>query len=440
MQNDQMISKKDASLYAKSKIRKNGTAPRISRSIVAVVSAMLLALGWWASVTEIREVARASGEIAPTGALAEVQHATGGVLERVLSRPGEIVEAGDPIATLSPDRLQSEIDQLSIRAQKLRNDVARHNSMLAFLPEDMSLPTGPGTPVDLLHLAGAQRETFMAKRSAQSKRIRQFAEAVRLARIMRDTAEERQMLAQEREEAYQTLFERGVVSQTELEERRQETHRLHSEWLSAEAKLQSEIAQHQDAQSAYEELVLETRETNLDALAVAEAELAQVESQLADSLARIDDLVLRAPVTGVIQNIHRSGAAEVLAPGETLAEILPTDLDLVAEIELSPKDVGHVAPGDPVTVQITSFDQKRFGKLDGTVESISATTEINPQQQPFFRVRVALAATSMGRGTDRRPLHAGMEAHAEILTSSRTVAEYLLKPIDSTLSRALTER
>ena len=440
MTEDTLVSKDVASKYAKAKIRRHGAAPRISRSIIAVIFTMLVFLGWWASVTEIKEVARATGEIAPTGALVEVQHQTGGVLADVYRQAGETVAAGDPIAMLAPDRLQAEYDQLAIRSRKLTADIGRFRAMLAEMPTDITAPTGPGDTTQQIQLASAQLETFMAKRSSQSKRIRQYAEAVRLARRLHATAVEREKLARRRAEAYQTLFQKGAVSRSDFEERQQEAQKLRSEMLGAEAKLQSEIANHQDAQSSYDELLLETRETNLNALNDAAVELDQVNSQIADIQVQLEDLTLRAPTSGVIQKFHGGSVGEVLAPGEPLAEILPTELDLVAEIELSPKDVGHVAVGDPVSVQITSFDQKRFGKLHGTVDTISATTEINAQDRPVFRVRVVLERTVIGSGDDQRPIRAGMEANAEILTSSRTIAEYLLKPIDSTLSKALAER
>ncbi len=435
-----LIDPQAASLYAKSKVRRDNLAPNISRGIIIVVFTMLIALGWWASITELKEIARAQGEITPTGPLAEIEHAEGGRIAEILVQPGSQVKAGDPIAVLSPNALQSQIDQLSIQRAKLRRDLARYQVMLTDFPRDISTPVGPGQPAEFIELATAQRASFMARKTSQASRIRQFAEAVRLAKLIRDHTDVRLGLSRDREEVIKTLADKGIVSAAELSAQMVETNRIQGELMSADSALQTARAQHQDAKSTYDELILDAREENLAAMDETVAELGQIERQLEESHAQLADLTLRSPTDGVVQTVDGGGVDEVLPPGAPIASVLPTDLDLVAVVELSPRDVGHVVPGEDVVIRITSFDQKKFGTIAGVVESISPTTEANEKDEPYFRVIVRLDDDHMGEGAHRRPLRAGMEANAEIITATRTVAEYLLKPIDATLSRALGER
>lgn len=440
MDRNRLIDPKEASLYAKSIARQHAKTPRIARAIILVVFAMMASLIWWASVTEIKEVARAQGELTPTGPMVEIEHAEGGKIASVLKSPGDTVLAGDIIATLSDARLVNEQDQLEIQAAKLRSDIQRFRALLDELPRDVNPPLGPSSRTEVVQLAKTQRAAFMARRASQAKRIRQFAESVRLSAIIRDNSKRRFLAAQDREASYQTLADKGIISRVDFADIVAETQSLQNDYLSAEAALQRARADHQDAESNYEELLLDSQEKNLTGLSEAVTELAQIDRQIADNTRKLATFVMKSPTDGIIQTMNGGGPEEILPPGASLATILPTGLDLVAEVELSPRDVGHVKPGDRVLIRITSFDQKRFGTIDGIVEKISATTETDPKDQPFFRVTVQLDRKTIGDGEFERALRAGMEVNAEIITLSRTIVEYLLKPIDATLSKALNER
>lgn len=440
MKNSSQIDPQLASAYAKAQSNRRRTAPRIARAIISVICMTLVALSWWASITEVNEIARAEGEIRPTAPLVSIEHDMGGRLAAVFKHPGDAVHSGDAIAVLEQDTVSLEIDQLTLRADQLSSDIRRLSTMLEDLPRDIIAPVGPGHGGAQIALASAQQAAFMSRRAAQAKRIRQYAEAVRISRVMRDNLVARMALAKERQAMFESLAERGIVSRIVLAEEIEKAHQMHSEVLEAEADLQAAVARHQDAQSAYDELFLDMREKNLSEIAEADASLAQTRRQLIAAQARLEALTLRAPVGGIIQAMHSSAPGEVIEPGATLASILPTDQSLVAEIKLSPRDVGHVAVGDTVAMRITSFDQKRFGRVTGLIDDISATTETGPDERPFFRVVVSLDSQSIGGGRFERPLQAGMVVNAEILTSTRTIAEYLLKPIERSLSSALGER
>ena len=52
------------------------------------------------SVAPVRELAIAEGQILPKGAIQPVQHFEGGIIEEVLAKSGDIVEAGAPLLRL----------------------------------------------------------------------------------------------------------------------------------------------------------------------------------------------------------------------------------------------------------------------------------------------------------------------------------------------------
>ncbi|MEE3098289.1 MAG: HlyD family efflux transporter periplasmic adaptor subunit, partial [Pseudomonadota bacterium] len=188
------------------------------------------------------------------------------------------------------------------------------------------------------------------------------------------------------------------------------------------------------------ELALAARETWLAELTAAEEAWGLAQEALADNAARAARLVLRAPVAGQVQALRVRAPGEVIEPGGAVADILPTEMRLAAEVRLSPLDIGHVAPGDPVQLKLTTFDEKRFGAVAGRVEAIAPTSSEDETGRTYFRVAVALDGQTIGQGGFERPLRAGMEARAEIETDRRSVLTYLLKPVERTLDQSFRER
>lgn len=427
-------------LHQRSKSRSKEAAPRTARAIVLTVSLLLCAGIYWASVTELQELARAEGELKPTGELLRIEHSTGGRIADLRIKAGQVVKEGDVIAVLSSQEIDAALSQLATKINKMQGDIARLHSMLDDLPDDPAASSFSQNPT--LHaLANAQRSTFMARRAAQAARVRQRAATVRLSRSSRDNMAQRVAVSEEQWATYNALLERGLVSRTDMSKHQLELEALRGDLISAESNLQAAMSEYQDAQSALEELSLSTREENLIELSELTAELDVLVSERDAKRAERALLELRAPANGVVQSVNATANGELVRPGGVLAELLPTGQKLVAEIKLSPKDVGHVIEGDNVSVKITSFDQRRYGTIPGVVSRISPTTESeNPNEEPHFEVEVELAAQTIGHGNLERQIRSGMVVNAEILTSRRTVMEYLLKPIERSLAVAMSER
>ena len=78
----------------------DGEPPRAIGRTLYILCGLVIALLLWASIGEIREVAPTRGEIVPSGAVQPVQHLEGGIVEKILVREGDLVEAGAPLMQL----------------------------------------------------------------------------------------------------------------------------------------------------------------------------------------------------------------------------------------------------------------------------------------------------------------------------------------------------
>ncbi len=157
-------------------------------------------------------------------------------------------------------------------------------------------------------------------------------------------------------------------------------------------------------------------------------------------IAQRERQVVRAPESGAIQSSFVTTIGEVVPSGGTLFELLPSDKRLVAVAKIDPKDVGHVRVGSSVVVKVTTFDARRYGEIQGSIELISPTSIVPENAAAFYKAVISLENNTIGEGANERLLRAGMTLNAEIETSKRTVLNYLLKPIQNAFARSLAER
>ncbi|WP_270939181.1 HlyD family type I secretion periplasmic adaptor subunit, partial [Falsiroseomonas oryzae] len=296
-------------------------------------------------------------------------------------------------------------------------------------------------------LLGPQRAALEARLAAQAARRLTVAEQVAQRRgelatlAAHATALERQV-AMFRDElaTRQALARDGLTTRIAV----LEASRL---LLGAEAEQERVAGQAATAARSLSEAEARLAELDFAALDEARSEAARVAQEIAETEAaiiRLEDraerVLLRAPGAGIVRGLVVTRPGTVLAPGTLAAEILPADAALVVEARIGPRDIGFVAPGQPVTVKVQAFDFSRFGTIDGHVERISAGTFLDEHKQPHWRVRIALSQAHVGRNPDLARLAPGMTVSAEITTGRKSVLQYLLKPLYGATSTAFRER
>jgi adhesin transport system membrane fusion protein len=134
----------------------------------------------------------------------------------------------------------------------------------------------------------------------------------------------------------------------------------------------------------------------------------------------------------------------VLRAGDELMHISPSTGGYVVEAKVNPSDIGELHIGLPVTLKFDAFDYSVYGMLQGTLSYISSDTltESSPSgaAQNYYRVHVQLKPTSGVSNLSLTELKPGMTATLDIRTRSRSVLQYLAKPVQKAFSGALQER
>ena len=398
----------------------------------------------WAATFEIEEVTSGQGRVIPSGRVQVVQSLEGGIVQDIAVLEGQAVAAGDPLIEIDDTGFSAALGELRARQTAYLAEEARLSAE-ATMAEDVVFPDGLETTAPLAVLA--EREVFLSRRDQLAREIAVLEDQLRQreAALVELRAEREKLVAvtaplSAEVELTEDLVARGIAPQVELLRLKSRLAELDGDLAigrASEPRLQASIQEARNqigaARSAY---VLTARQN----LAEVRLERAVVEEELRAASDRVSRAVLTSPVDGTVNRIHPTTLGAVVQPGAPLIEIVPTNDSLLIEVDITPRDIAFIRPGDAASVKITAYDFLVYGALDGTVLRLGADAIEDRDGQAFFRAVIQTDRTFLGTENAPLPISPGMIAGVDIQTGQRTVLSYLAKPLLRARAEALRER
>lgn len=416
--------------------------PWLVRSSILAASVIVFLFIGWSAITRTAEVSVAAGWIKPSGNIQVIQHLEGGIVTEILVAEGDIVESGQTLVKLEPAAVGSDLARVTGRHQALLLQAER---LRAFI--DGRKPDFGDVDPEYAELVKDQRQALAgqiaARESTREVFLRQLGGQQSQLNGLKERAETTRnhiALLQSELEARTSLAEKGLTSRFQLLRSQQEMNQAQgtlTQIASEREKTRRAIA---ETRSRIDELDATTRADALTELGRISDDVRDMQESMQKHGNRFQRLDIQAPVRGIVQALTVNTVGGVVDPGETIVEIVPLNDELVAEIRLSPRDIGFIRPGQPAKVKFATYDFARFGAVEGILKSVSATTLFDDDGQPYYRGIVRLNESHIGDDPSRNPIAPGMTLSAEILTQDRSLLQYLLKPVYRGVNESFRER
>lgn len=364
-------------------------------AFAAVLIGFLL-FGQYASSAQVK------GVVTFNAGIARVYPSAQSEVRAIHVRTGMHVAAGDPLVTIA-------IAQGAGGVANQLSELAVQDSQLA-RQEQLAAMTGSGETQALQAQRtnhGATIKSLERERALASGQIR-LAEAAarRAAQLAREGAGTQRQV----EDSHATLLARRAEFESI-------TQRLISE-RDALRQIEAQIAMR----------AIETARSQSQ-LAGQRAALAEQR----DMLQRMDQLVLTAPVSGVIGDVTAHVGLRA-RPETSLVSIEPANSRLEAWLYAPSRAIGFLQAGQEVRLNFDAFPYQRFGAGRGTVTAISRVPveahAIEPDlglTEPVFRVRVAIDRLAPGV-PKRAQLRPGMTLSANVVLERRRFWEIIFNP------------
>ena len=428
----------------------------IDRPLKIGLAAILLffgVFGGWAAFAPLAGGAVAQGVISPLGARRVVQHLEGGIIEEILVRNGDIVQAGDPLVVLSSTQAQAGFDIYKDRQYTLEAEIARLRAEQAgeaalTFPTTLTARRGEAAMAKILDAQKAlfvsRRDTLAAQKDILGQRVKQLKEQIGGLRAQVAASDKQLGFIDDEIRDVRSLVEKGLAPKPRLlalHRSRAELEGRRAEDMSAIASAGQSIG---EAELQMVNLNAESNANIADALSAAQTALAEIREQMVASGDVLDRTTILAPVSGAVINRHFATVGGVVRGGESILEIVPEADELIIEARISPLDIDVVHEGLGAQVALSAYAQRNLPRLSGTVRSVSADALTDAiTGEPYFNAmievdRARLSEVALETGVDLE-LTPGMPAQVLVVTGHRTFLQYLLQPLLGSMRASFRE-
>jgi hemolysin D len=456
------------------------TPPSPTARLSALVIVALVFSGIvWATIGRVDIDATAEGTVVPSGRTKTVQPFVTAVVTAIHVVNGQHVTAGENVVDLDATQSMADRDKAAHEVTLARLDEARLTAQLAdrpvVWPAGVTDPAALATARNRMHEEVSQQAAKLASLDKQIAEKR--ADLGEVNATIADIDATMPMVEAHfhiRAAGTKTGFGNELDYQDSLrtlvDQRQQRLIQLQKR-EEATQSLAALIAQR-------DETVAEYRSSLLDTLNQAQDQDAKFTQDMTWAARETELQTLRAPVSGVVQQLAVHSLGGVIQSGAPIMVIVPDDATLEVEAMVQNRDIGFVHPGQPVNIKIEAMDFTRYGMLHGSVTSISRDVVSDNQQymtlqpqdggydtsqqsqqtsqsqsgaqqpdgsqaghgDPVYVAHIALQEKGLQTEEGFTPIQAGMTAVTDIKTGRRRIVDFLLSPLQRYRDEALTQR
>ncbi|WP_108398029.1 HlyD family type I secretion periplasmic adaptor subunit [Devosia submarina] len=405
-------------------------------------------MGVWAATAPLDSAVVAPGVVAVESNRKLIQHLEGGIVAEIMVTEGQTVEAGQMLVRLLPTQAQANQSILQqrvavLRATEKRLEAERANldepdfAAIGELQDQAALETAIKSQGQLFTERKAIRDS---KVSILQSRIEQFHQQIAGLTVQRQAIERQQASIDAEIERLRSGESTGVVRANQITAMERDSAALTGNY----GQLVSESAR------AYQSII----ETDLQIVQINQEYQERAASELKDTLAELNEIterlvvaedvnsrtLIRAPQSGIVQNIRIHTMGGVVRPAETMMEIVPQNEPLVINAQVRPLDIDSLAPGQVSEIKFPAFSSRNLPTIFGTVDVLSPDL-IYPEdtrQPAYYLARISVPDSNVPE-TIKGRIIPGMPADAIIVTGERTMVDYLVKPIRDSLDKSMRE-
>lgn len=388
---------------------------------------LVLLLLLWSAWAPLDKIVRAQGRIIAAARAQVVQHLEGGIVQEILVREGQKVQAGQTLMRLSDANANSSLVQgqsrlLAFKAQQARLQAEAQGSVPQFSAD---------IPPELRALeqkAFEERRSRMgSEQSALQQQVAQRGAELREAQARVQSLSAELQLARQQATLMESLHKKGAASQMELLDAQGRSERLNTQYRDVVNSLPRLLSAQAENNARLNESQARLRAEARTELSQVSAEIQRFEASVGADTDRVSRTEVRAPTAGFVNRLYFNTLGGVVKAGESVLEITPSEGPLAVEARVRPDDRASLRTGLPTRVMIGAYDYTVYGALDGEVVEVSADTVPDEQGQRFYRVLVhTLPAKGALAGEVILP---GMTASADVVVGQRSVLSYLLSPL-----------
>jgi hemolysin D len=416
---------------------------KFARIITLSVSAIALLSVVFSYFASMDIVVTAQGKVIPSGKSKVIQPLEAGIVKSIKVKDGQSVKAGDTLIELDPKITEADKDRLQNEYWLANADVARLESAMkgkSSVSMEKDMPVNIASyQSSLLFSRMAEQQAKMAAADAEIMKRKADAAAISSAISQLKNSVP---LVRKKYEMREELAKTGYISEAGLIDSKLEFLNMEKELAVQQNRLAESEASLKAAMMQKNQAVAEFRAKVATEMVEAIKRKDSAQKELAKANVKNELQTLKAPISGVVQQLAVTTVGGVVTQAQQLMTIVPENTPLEIEAQVLNKDIGYVKVGQRVVNKVETFDFTRFGYIEGEVTWVG-TDAVNDQKLgPVFPVRIRLNAkeTPSVVNGNKGIIAAGMTMMSDIKVDKRRLAEYFLSPLLKYKQESMRER
>lgn len=403
----------------------------------------------WAAFVPLDEGVPTPGVVSIATKRKPIQHLSGGILEDIYVREGQMVDAGQVLARLNDGVARTNFEAarqhyMGLQAMESRLVAARAFASQINFPSDVLSSADPMVQEQVAN----QRSLFASQRAGLDAELSSMKEAILGQRAM--IAAYKSNLESRREQ-YASLLEdmdgiRGLAEEGYVpRSRERELQRQLSATRGAIAELNGSLSRTYQTIAELESKMVQRRQAYREQaetmLASIRLELQADREKFKATGAELARTLIRSPVAGQVVGLQLQSKGAVLQPAQKLMDIVPNDEELLIEARLQPTLIDRVKEGQLVEVQFSTFANSPSVVVDGRVKTVARDLLAEPTPNgvvAFYTTQIVITKGGMA-ALGKREMRPGMPVEVIIKTGERTLLQYLLQPLTKRFAGAMKE-
>lgn len=384
----------------------------------------------WACIGRVDKVVIAKGKVVTSDRPVVIQPIQTAIIRTMNVKEGDVVEAGQILATLDPTFSNADEAEIASREEYLLALVERVEAELE----------GRGIKASASPLVQGQVRLMAIRMEQQKFRLESLDNEIDTLERKVEAAEAEQnrlrlsrKSLREIEETYKGLFEKKMCSKLEYLKAREDRREL-SRRVAAAGESAAQIKE--QLEKARSERVSQEKDYRAEltkALVEGRQELNELRHRHIKA-ERIRELVeIRAPRRAVVKETAQLAAGSIAREAEPLMVLAPLGSTLEADVEINGRDIGRVQKGTPVRIKLEAFPFQRHGILVGRVAVISPDAFLGQGgeggEKLVYRAKVKIEKSELRNVPEGFSLIPGMQLAAEMQVGQRRLITYFLDPI-----------
>jgi HlyD family secretion protein len=383
------------------------------------------------NILKYQSTVKAPAVVRPIGDLRVVQAATSGTVRSINVRENQMVKTGAIIATLDDSQLQTQQLQLQASVRQAQQQLKQLDRQTNNLNRQIAAKK---RATERLAVSG-EANLSLKRRGYREQKI--------FTQVELKKANAAAKLAKEQLARYRKLVNTGAISRLQISEKeaalqaalaRVEQVKATLNPSSAGVTIATEkIAQEQAEGEATIADFDRDRENLIEQKITVQKQLDGDRQELQQVTINRQKAIVRAPITGIIQQLSLRNQQQFVSAGETITQVAPSQTPLLVKTSIASGDINKIAKGQTVQLRIFSCPYTDYGTLSGTIDTIAPDIS-NPQNlgmvgedKGTYEVTIQPKYLAwMGNKRECR-IQSGMGAIADIITEEETVFTFLLR-------------